>query len=533
MFQGTLALLNQTLRTDSRKLSVHLFLLLFVGALFGMVYQSSQSRFATGAPGLDLFQQITWVNIVFILVAGISYFGTAISEEKEQGTLGLLKMTGISPLVLLLGKSTSRMIFVLVLLTVQLPFTLLAITMGGVTLSQVLAVYLALASFVFLVANLGLMCSVRAKNNSDLAAYFLAFVFSYVGVVGGLYAAISGHMMRNPSPDSILLFLWPYVKFLAEESVVGRIWFILNTGFSGNLITAQIWIYLFLGVIFFQYALRNFEKFTRDEVVKEKIPESDIILVVKPENKQLYVDRPWKWAVAWKDFHFMAGGYLAMLGKYIAYAGIGFGIPILVLLISSINSSRQFNSFHEIRHLFGGVLLGGSLLIMVVEIIIMAAVMFQLENEWKTLSSLILLPQSLHQTTLEKVGVLIFGLIPAVSFLLLGLLIGPDIVWDYFKHVGVGRIVWLRFFVGIMGFIAFLHLVTYLSLFIKMISVPVSIVLFWFLTFAFIYVMRFDFGNTYNDHIVSQCLWFSGFYACMIPLLIKLIGKRITVLAAR
>ncbi|MEZ6049102.1 MAG: hypothetical protein R3C11_26710 [Planctomycetaceae bacterium] len=52
-------------------------------------------------------------------------------------------MTGMSPMVLLLGKSTSRLIYALLILSVQIPFVLLSITLGEVMLNQIIAVYVA------------------------------------------------------------------------------------------------------------------------------------------------------------------------------------------------------------------------------------------------------------------------------------------------------------------------------------------------------------------------------------------------------
>ena len=53
------------------------------------------------------------------------------AEEKEEQTLGLLRMTGLSPLSILLGKSTSRLCGALLLLAAQFPFTIFAVTLGG------------------------------------------------------------------------------------------------------------------------------------------------------------------------------------------------------------------------------------------------------------------------------------------------------------------------------------------------------------------------------------------------------------------
>ena len=55
---------------------------------------------------------------------------SAEAEEKEEQTLGLLRMTGLNALSILLGKSTSRLLGALLLLLAQFPFTIFAITLA-------------------------------------------------------------------------------------------------------------------------------------------------------------------------------------------------------------------------------------------------------------------------------------------------------------------------------------------------------------------------------------------------------------------
>jgi len=114
------------------------------------------------APGLRFFEVVVAVDLVFVILAGVSYFSSAISEEKEEMTLGLLRMTNLNPLSILLGKSTSRLCAAILLFVAQIPFTLLAITLGGISLHQVFAAYLTLAAFLVFVSNLALLASVSA-----------------------------------------------------------------------------------------------------------------------------------------------------------------------------------------------------------------------------------------------------------------------------------------------------------------------------------------------------------------------------------
>ena len=118
------------------------------------------------APGLQFLHGILFLNVLFILLAATSYFASSITEEKEEGTIALLVIAGVSPTGLLLAKSTTRILEGILLLAVQLPFALLAVALGGVMWDQVIASYIALGGFLVLSGNLALLASVVATRTA-------------------------------------------------------------------------------------------------------------------------------------------------------------------------------------------------------------------------------------------------------------------------------------------------------------------------------------------------------------------------------
>ena len=153
--QRTLALTNRGLRVDQRMLRTYLIRLGYLILIYIMLFFSQQMSRFIGAAGLRLFSNLSYLNFWLITLAGISYFSNSITEEKEDQTLGLLKMAGINSFALLLGKMSPRLLGTAILLTVQFPFTLLSITLGGVTTQQVIAAYCALLAYLILVASIG------------------------------------------------------------------------------------------------------------------------------------------------------------------------------------------------------------------------------------------------------------------------------------------------------------------------------------------------------------------------------------------
>ena len=145
------------------------------------------ARATGGAPGLVFLQSATWLQAVFLTISGLGYFASAITEEKEEETLGLLRMTNLNPLSILLGKSTSRLCGALLLLAAQVPFTLMAVTLGGVSSGQVFAAYATLGAYTFLLCNLALLASVIARRTGGAA--LLTGTALFAGWIGGEFSS--------------------------------------------------------------------------------------------------------------------------------------------------------------------------------------------------------------------------------------------------------------------------------------------------------------------------------------------------------
>ena len=171
MLRGTMALLTRGLRFDCRRWQMHALRFLLVAIfLFILLISWVENVVSVGAsPGLNFFSYITFTNFVFITLGGMSFFTSAITEEKEEQTLGLLKMAGVNPLGILLGKLGPRLANALLLLAIQFPFVQLAVTLGGVHHRQIQAAYITLAGYIMLMAGLGILASVIAHRTRQAA----------------------------------------------------------------------------------------------------------------------------------------------------------------------------------------------------------------------------------------------------------------------------------------------------------------------------------------------------------------------------
>src|SRR5678816_4612542 len=88
-------------------------------------------------------------------------------------------MTNLNPLSILLGKSASRQIGALLLLLSQVPFTLLAVALGGVTLEQIIAAYTCLGAYTLFLGNAALFHSVISRRTFYAALLTAALLFVF------------------------------------------------------------------------------------------------------------------------------------------------------------------------------------------------------------------------------------------------------------------------------------------------------------------------------------------------------------------
>src|SRR5436190_2075225 len=157
MTSPLLALMGRALREDvNDKRTYQTRVSVGVIILLALMMVSMASKW-TSATGRTFFVIVVTLQTLTITLSGLTYFASAIAEEKEEQTLSLLRMTGLNPLAVVLGKSTSRLCGALMLLAAQLPFTIIAVTFGGISLRQIVATYCTLAAYTFLLCNIALL----------------------------------------------------------------------------------------------------------------------------------------------------------------------------------------------------------------------------------------------------------------------------------------------------------------------------------------------------------------------------------------
>ena len=418
-----------------------------------------------GAPGLRFLGQMVWVNLIFITLAGLSYFASAITEEKEEMTLGLLRMTELNPIAILLGKSTSRLIGALLLLLVQVPFIMLAVTLGGVGLPQILAAYGTLLAYMFFLCNLALLFSVVFRNTTTAAvAALLVLVLFFFG---HYWAAYIEQSTASSYPMNLNRGVWPIltavIGFWHDATPSERLGAIFQTGFTGPVVGFQIWSNLAMGIFFFVIAWIVFDPCTREE--KDSAPARQWLWRRTSRRSRIPSHVIGAKAITWKDFTFLGGGKFGLVLKFLVMA-----VLVAVINIFVLESGSRVTWEGE-----GATLIGVSLISTIVWLALEASRIFKDEVRWKTLSSLMTLPISVPELAYRKVAGALIGTLPLLAFFVVGVILVPDKVGDFLDAIFREPAAFGMLVVVVLQFILFLHLTTFLSLVIKRGALPLAI----------------------------------------------------------
>jgi hypothetical protein len=396
-----LALFALSLRQDSRSRSTFAARAgLAVFILIVMLSITAASRWQNvTAPGLTFFASVISVQAVCITLAGLGFFASAITEEKEEETLGLLRMTNLNPLSILLGKSTSRLCGVLLLVVAQLPFTLLAVTLGGVSWGQIAAAYCTLGAYVFFLANLALLGSVIAPRTGGAALFTAAMLllFFFCGSLVEIVRAVSvdhGWLAVGKLEAAIGRF----GEAANDATPVKRLVEILRTGFAGAPAGVQVWTDVTLGVICFATAWAAFARFAdrASEGARHTAGPARRFFGLRFRRPP----RPWKDALAWKDFYFLTGGTPAFVVRIALY-----GIVAATAIATTARGWRGGMSGPGLNALCSFAF--------TIELAVIASRIFRRELNDQTFSSLALLPLTMRQIAFRKARGSLLHLLPA------------------------------------------------------------------------------------------------------------------------
>lgn len=416
-FSKVLAMTRRALEFDGRDIRGHLFRaglpLLF---LMTVVHITTRGSLVT-APGHELFQFLIWYDYIFITFAAATFFATAITEEREEQTLGLLKLAGAGSLTILLGKWLPRMIAAILLLLVQIPLALLCITLGGLLPSQIVGAFACIAGHLVFMAGIAVLCSVCSRSSSAACGWTIGWIVTLH------FAAWLLHSSPIALPAAI--------RDAAQLVGAFRLLTILSSGFNGPMLSLQVVLNVLAGFGFLLLSWSLFDALTT----------KDLPVVTQGRRSWRFWGipggrRPWGWQPQiWYGVFYEAGGPSLLIIRMMFHVT---GSVLLCYLTSGfIGNSR-----------LGSTLIGWGMAAIVFEGAFTAGQIFRREIANQTWSTLSMLPHTVTEILFPRVLGSTLTMLPGTFCILLGLLIWPT---DLLNSIGEDEFwILLTYFTGLV-----------------------------------------------------------------------------------
>lgn len=158
-------------------LTVHLFILAILVSILYIALMSSMSSSSSlderRAFSKAIFGLLIGMEMIMVSFIAPALTSGAISTERERQTYDLLRVTLLSPVSLVMGKYTSGLIFLFLLLFTSIPLQSPAFILGGVLPEEIL-----IATLVLMVTTIA-FCAVGIFTSSLFSRTLVATVLSY------------------------------------------------------------------------------------------------------------------------------------------------------------------------------------------------------------------------------------------------------------------------------------------------------------------------------------------------------------------
>ena len=407
--RALLALFVRSMREDARARLPPILRATLVLVILLILWANERDFARRTAPGREFLGMVLFANVGLIAIATLGIFSSAITEEKEDQTLTLLRMTKLNPLAILLGKSTTRLIGALLLLVVQIPFTLLAVTLGGVNMTQVLSAYAVLGATTFFACNLALLCSVMSRNTTRAGIWTgvtCGVVFAILPIIC-IVSSLKKLSFGALAPSTA----WEHFgTWLVESNPAYTLAVLIFEPGKVAPVERHIWMNVTAGVVCFLISWIVFDRFcaSPQEIVASRRRKKTwrVFARGRPSKR-----RP----LAWKDYHFLLGGRRGM------WLRIGIGTLVLVAIYSYENWVRE-DGLKEpyFWREAGGMIMTYSIIAFALDVSLTASRIFGEERRLLTLGSLVILPKTMGTLIRQKILGCLPVMLPWILIFLFG-----------------------------------------------------------------------------------------------------------------
>jgi ABC-type transport system involved in multi-copper enzyme maturation permease subunit len=215
-----LPIVERELRVASRRPATYwlrLFLALAVFVIWFFLLVLGQGSVPVVQRGQILFQAIGVIALAFSLLAGVFLTADCLSEEKREGTLGLLFLTDLKGYDVVLGKLIATSLHAFYGLLAVLPLLALPLLLGGVTVAEFWRISVALLTTLFVSLSLGMAVSAVSRDTRQAMAATLLVLLLAGGIMPLLWWLLT-LLLKHPGCDFLRWPSPPYLYLNAFDS---------------------------------------------------------------------------------------------------------------------------------------------------------------------------------------------------------------------------------------------------------------------------------------------------------------------------
>ncbi|HUD47153.1 MAG TPA: ABC transporter permease [Candidatus Baltobacteraceae bacterium] len=197
---------------------------------------------STRSTGWVLFEVLAVLLFIYAGIFGTQATADCMSEEKREGTLGLLFLTDLKGYDVVFGKLAATSLHWFYGMLAVVPVLAIPVLMGGVGRGELLRIVLVSVNLLFFSLSIGLWASALCRRDSR--AQGLALVAA-LAIMFAWPAATQLKRHPNPNPRLALLSSPAYGCVLAFDNVYNRN---QHLEFWLNALTTQFYSWTFLGL---------------------------------------------------------------------------------------------------------------------------------------------------------------------------------------------------------------------------------------------------------------------------------------------
>jgi hypothetical protein len=207
------------LRVSARNKATHRVRRIFALAAVGLaaaiwLLSNISGGFLNSQLGIAIFAVLKWIAFVLACSAGVFLTADCLSEEKREGTLGLLFLTDLRGYDVVVGKLAATSLAAFYGLLAIFPVMALSFILGGIAIDDFQHTLIALCNALFFSLSLGM--AVSAFSRAPHKAITAAFAFMLIALF--LFPSLAADSHSRTGGVSRLELLSPLYAFLHPVS---------------------------------------------------------------------------------------------------------------------------------------------------------------------------------------------------------------------------------------------------------------------------------------------------------------------------